>query len=68
MLQPLNERAATIITEHIDLLESNKVEPHLLQLVSRADSQPCAAHHCNIIHAVEPWYRLGNSSYQHVPD
>lgn len=34
VLQPLNERAAKIIFEHIDLLDSPRVEPLLLQLVA----------------------------------
>jgi hypothetical protein len=38
VLQPLNEKAAKIITEHIDLLESSRVEPQLLQLVAHVCS------------------------------
>lgn len=34
VLQPLNERAATIIFDHIDLLESSTIIPELLQLVA----------------------------------
>ena len=34
VLQPLNEKAAEIITKHVDLLESASVEPLLLQLVA----------------------------------
>ncbi|GMH39054.1 hypothetical protein BSKO_06952 [Bryopsis sp. KO-2023] len=34
VLQPLNERAANIIFEHIDLLDSSRIEPLLLQLVA----------------------------------
>jgi hypothetical protein len=29
VLQPLNERAAQIVTEHIDLLESSRIEPQV---------------------------------------
>lgn len=38
VLQPLNEKAADIITEHIDLLESSRIEPQLLQLVAHVCS------------------------------
>ncbi|KAG2489113.1 hypothetical protein HYH03_012339 [Edaphochlamys debaryana] len=34
VLQPLNERAARVVTEHIDLLDSPGLEPMLLQLVA----------------------------------
>ena len=34
VLQPLNEKAAQIITERIDLLEASTIEPRLLQLVA----------------------------------
>lgn len=34
VLQPLNERAAQVVTEHIDLLDSPGLEPLLLQLVA----------------------------------
>ncbi|GLI65370.1 hypothetical protein VaNZ11_008921 [Volvox africanus] len=34
VLQPLNERAAQVVTEHIDLLDSQGLEPLLLQLVA----------------------------------
>ncbi|KXZ49567.1 hypothetical protein GPECTOR_20g422 [Gonium pectorale] len=34
VLQPLNERAAKVVTEHIDLLDSPGLEPLLLQLVA----------------------------------
>ena len=34
VLQPLNEKASNIVVEHIDLLDSPRVEPLLLQLVS----------------------------------
>ncbi|GMH44909.1 hypothetical protein BSKO_12866 [Bryopsis sp. KO-2023] len=32
--QPLNERAANIMFEHVDLLDSSRIEPLLLQLVA----------------------------------
>jgi hypothetical protein len=34
VLQPLNEKAAEIIFEHIDLLDEERVVPELLQLVA----------------------------------
>ncbi|KAG2431525.1 hypothetical protein HXX76_009539 [Chlamydomonas incerta] len=34
VLQPLNERAAKVVTEHIDLLDAPGLEPALLQLVA----------------------------------
>ena len=34
VLQPLNEKASNIVVEHIDLLDSPRIEPLLLQLVS----------------------------------
>ncbi|GLC36098.1 hypothetical protein PLESTB_001380900 [Pleodorina starrii] len=34
VLQPLNERAAKVITEHLDFLDSPGLEPLLLQLVA----------------------------------
>lgn len=34
VLQPLNERAAKVVTENIDLLEGSTIEPLLLQLVA----------------------------------
>lgn len=34
MLQPLNERAAVIITDNIDLIEGSAIEPLLLRLVA----------------------------------
>lgn len=38
VLQPLNERASNIVVQHIDLLDSPKVEPLLLQLVAHASA------------------------------
>lgn len=34
VLQPLNEKAAAIVTNRIDLLESSRMEQHLLRLVA----------------------------------
>ena len=34
VLQPLNERAADIVIEHVDLIEDKKLDPRLLQLVA----------------------------------
>ena len=34
VLQPLNEKAASTITQHVDLLDGPKLEPQLLQLVA----------------------------------
>ena len=38
VLQPLNEKAAKIITEHAALLEGSSVEPLLLQLVAHVSA------------------------------
>ncbi|KAF8073096.1 hypothetical protein HT031_000757 [Scenedesmus sp. PABB004] len=38
VLQPLNERGASIIVEHIDLLDARHVVPELLQLVAHVAS------------------------------
>lgn len=38
VLQPLNEKAAKIVTEHADLLEGASVEPLLLQLVAHVSA------------------------------
>jgi len=38
VLQPLNEKAAKIVTEHADLLEGSSVEPLLLQLVAHVSA------------------------------
>lgn len=38
VLQPLNEKAAKIVTEHADLLEGSTVEPLLLQLVAHVSA------------------------------
>ena len=38
VLQPLNEKAAKIITEHADLLEGASVEPLLLKLVAHVSA------------------------------
>ena len=38
VLQPLNEKAAKIVTEHADLLEGDSVEPLLLQLVAHVSA------------------------------
>lgn len=38
MLQPLNEKAAAIITQRIDLLDTSSVEPLLLQLVAHVSA------------------------------
>jgi hypothetical protein len=46
VLQPLNERAAQIVTEHIDLLESSRVEPQLLQLVAHVCSVRVVLERC----------------------
>ncbi len=34
VLQPLNEKAAAVVTDNIDLLEGSTSEPLLLQLVA----------------------------------
>eukprot|EP00798_Chlamydomonas_sp_ICE-L_P007595 gene7595-750_t len=34
VLQPLNEKAATIVMQHVDLLDGAMLEPQLLQLVA----------------------------------
>jgi hypothetical protein len=38
VLQPLNEKAASIIAEHIDLLDAQHVVPELLQLVAHVSA------------------------------
>ena len=38
VLQPLNEKAARIIAEHIDLLDAQHVVPELLQLVAHVSA------------------------------
>ena len=38
VLQPLNERAAKVVTENIDLLEGSTIQPLLLQLVAHVFS------------------------------
>ena len=38
VLQPLNEKAAKVVTEHADLLEGAEVEPLLLQLVAHVSA------------------------------
>lgn len=38
VLQPLNEKASKIVTEHADLLEGSSVEPLLLQLVAHVSA------------------------------
>eukprot|EP00882_Tetradesmus_deserticola_P014431 GHRQ01015346.1.p1 GENE.GHRQ01015346.1~~GHRQ01015346.1.p1 ORF type:complete len:104 (+),score=50.98 GHRQ01015346.1:955-1266(+) len=38
VLQPLNEKAADIIAEHIDLLDAQVVVPELLQLVAHVSA------------------------------
>ncbi|KAG1673642.1 hypothetical protein FOA52_013306 [Chlamydomonas sp. UWO 241] len=34
VLQPLNEKAATIVTDNVDLLDGSAIQPQLLQLVA----------------------------------
>ncbi|CAD7695780.1 unnamed protein product [Ostreobium quekettii] len=38
VLQPLNERAAAIIFDHVDLLDTSRIEPLLLQLVAHVSA------------------------------
>lgn len=46
VLQPLNEKAAKIITEHADLLEGSSVEPLLLQLVAHVSAYRVILERC----------------------
>lgn len=46
VLQPLNEKAATIIAEHIDLLDAQHVVPELLQLVAHVSAMRVIIHRC----------------------
>ena len=38
VLQPLNEKAAEIVVEHADMLQSNRMEPLLLRLVAHVSA------------------------------
>ncbi|KAL6771932.1 hypothetical protein ACKKBG_A28340 [Auxenochlorella protothecoides x Auxenochlorella symbiontica] len=38
VMQPLNERAADIIVDHVNLLESAEIDPRLLQLVAHVSA------------------------------
>ena len=38
VLQPLNEKAADIVVKHADMLQSNRMEPLLLQLVAHVSA------------------------------
>lgn len=38
VMQPLNERAADIIVDHVNLLESSEIDPRLLQLVAHVSA------------------------------
>ncbi|KAK9824987.1 hypothetical protein WJX81_003806 [Elliptochloris bilobata] len=38
VLQPLNEKAAEIVVKHADMLQSNRMEPLLLQLVAHVSA------------------------------
>lgn len=38
VLQPMNEKVTSVITGHIDLLDSPAVEPLLLQMVAHASA------------------------------
>eukprot|EP00879_Flechtneria_rotunda_P005273 GHRR01005559.1.p1 GENE.GHRR01005559.1~~GHRR01005559.1.p1 ORF type:complete len:130 (+),score=44.70 GHRR01005559.1:140-529(+) len=44
VLQPLNEKAASIIAEHIDLLDAQHVVPELLQLVAHVSAMRVILH------------------------
>jgi hypothetical protein len=44
VLQPLNEKAASIIAEHIDLLDARHVVPELLQLVAHVNTMRVILH------------------------
>eukprot|EP00878_Enallax_costatus_P004346 GHUV01004581.1.p2 GENE.GHUV01004581.1~~GHUV01004581.1.p2 ORF type:complete len:196 (+),score=65.93 GHUV01004581.1:1905-2492(+) len=44
VLQPLNEKAASIIAEHIDLLDAQHVVPELLQLVAHVSAMRVIIH------------------------
>eukprot|EP00775_Hariotina_reticulata_P010439 gene10439-10597_t len=44
VLQPLNEKAACIIAEHIDLLDAQHVVPELLQLVAHVNTMRVILH------------------------
>lgn len=47
VLQPLNDRAASIIIDHIDLLDSSRVEPLLLQLVAHVAAYKVILSRCS---------------------
>jgi hypothetical protein len=38
VLQPLNEKAAEIVVKHADMLQSDRMEPLLLQLVAHVSA------------------------------
>lgn len=60
VLQPLNEKAADIVVKHADMLQSNRMEPLLLQLVAHVSAYRVIlsrrALTCNRAH--QRWARL----------
>jgi hypothetical protein len=48
VLQPLNEKAASIIAEHIDLLDAQHVVPELLQLVAHVSAMRVILARCAV--------------------
>lgn len=44
VLQPLNEKAASIIAKHIDLLDAQQVVPELLQLIAHVSTMRVIIH------------------------
>ena len=71
MLQPLIEKAAQIIVEHADLLESSHMELLLLQLVAHVSTyrvilKRCAVCACNFSHNIQQYIIFAHPLMIHV--